>query len=204
MEYYVKLFELFAKATGRKITKENYKKMYTRLRSEFIEWLYYYKKMTYEYRMYLQQYYNIDLDNSSVVELGKGNIDSVVREEALMVTPYGYTFTDLYHKDSKLIITDDNVRIDFGICKENTNGINLYITQNPYLYTNSVAELKQLHDLHNENIILGMYGKTYDYDRESKIKLLKQFRRGINSENQEYDLDYYEQRDNYFCTIAKK
>ena len=154
--------------------------------------------------MYLQQYYNIDLDNSSVVELGKGNIDSVVREEALMVTPYGYTFTDLYHKDSKLIITDDNVRIDFGICKENTNGINLYITQNPYLYTNSVAELKQLHDLHNENIILGMYGKTYDYDRESKIKLLKQFRRGINSENQEYDLDYYEQRDNYFCTIAKK
>ena len=203
MEYYIKLFELFAKSTGRKIKKENYAKVYDVLKNEFLEWLYIYKKMTFEYRQYLEQYYNINLDTSEVAELGKCNLDSVVRDDAVMITPYGHSFTDLYHKDSKLIVTEKDIKIDFGYCVENAIGINLYITQNPYLYTNVISDLKKLSDYHKKNIILGMYGKVYDSDRKGKIKILKQFKSGLDNNNQ-FELDYNTSRDNYFCTITRK
>ncbi len=203
MEYYIKLFELFAKSTGRRINKDNYMKMYQLLKGEFLQWLNVYKKITFEYREYLEQYYNINLEDESVAELGKCNLDSVVRDDAVMITPYGHSFTDLYHKDSKLIVTEKDIKIDFGYCVENAIGINLYITQNPYLYTNVMSDLKKISDYHNINIILGMYGKIYDEDKDSKIKILKQFKRGIDKRNQ-FELDYNTSRDNYFCTITRK
>lgn len=204
MKYYEKLFELYAKAIGLKITKENFNKMYNLYEKDFLYWLNRYKDATFEYRLYLTKYFNIDLDSSSVAELGKGNLDSVVRDDALMITPYGYTFTDLYHKNSKLIITKDNIKLDFGICEENTVGIDLYITQNPYLYTSVMSDLKKLNDLYNKNIILGMYGKLDDEDKSSKIKILKQFKRGIDKDNQKFDMDYNEHKNNYFCVITRK
>lgn len=203
MEYYIKLFELFARSVGLKINRKNYKTLYTRYKKDFIDWLNIYKATTFEYRIYLKQYFGIDVDDYFLAELGKGNIDSVVREEAFMITPYGYTFDDTYHKNSSLVI-DDDIKLDFGTFTERANDIRTFITQNPYLNTDVMSKLKKLYEYHNKNIVLGMYGKINDEDRKAKIKILKQFRRNIDPDNQVFELDYNTKEDNYFCAITKK
>lgn len=204
MEYYVKLFELFVKATGRKLNKDNYKKLYTKLRPEFIDWLEEYKYSTSEYRRYLESYFGIDLESFYLAELGKGNIDSIVREDACMITPYGYTFSDTYHKNSSLIINENDLIVDYGDFKESGNGISTYITQNPYLNTYVISELKKIHEIHNKTIVLGMYGKIYDQDIKNKIRILKQFRKSVDTENNGYDYEFNTKGDNYFGVVTKK
>ena len=48
MEYYIKLFELFARSVGLKINRKNYKTLYTRYKKDFIDWLNIYKATTSE------------------------------------------------------------------------------------------------------------------------------------------------------------
>jgi hypothetical protein len=73
-----------------------------RLKPEFIEWLNEYKLTTFEYKEYLTNYFGMDLQSKELAELGKGNIDSVVDGDALLITPYGHTFSDLSHTNSTL------------------------------------------------------------------------------------------------------
>lgn len=204
MEYYVKLFELFTKTVGIKLNRNNYKHVYTKFKQDFIEWLDIYKITTYEYRMYLEKYFGIDLDDRYLAELDKGNIDSIIGDEAYAITPYGYTFPDTYHKSAELIVNEDEIKVNLGDVSERIYDIRTYITQNPYLNEKTISSLKKLHDYHNKRIIFGVYGKLHDIDKNSKIRMLKQFKRSVDSYDQEFDLDYNTKEDNYFFAMTKR
>lgn len=204
MDYYAKLFELFLRTIGVKIDKDNYKKTYTALRNSFIEWLESYKISTLEYKKYVEQYLDIDLGNYYLVELGKGNIDSIVHGDAGSITSYGYTFTEAGYKNSELIFKDNKVFIDYGDYLESAGSVDIFMAQNPYVGSHDLSNLHKIHNLQNREILLGMYGKLTDKDRKSKIKILKQFKKNIDPDNQLYDFEYNTKDNNYYFGVITK
>lgn len=200
MEYYLKLFQLFLKSNGVKMKDSNFDKFkyYERHKAEFIEWLKQYKLCTYEYKKYLENYIGISLDNERLIELGKGNIDSIVGDNSIVVSPYAHTFNDLYRSNSTIVFDDDNVY--FNMNDENIliDRADMIMCNNPYMY-HVMSTLEKLYN-RDYNIMVGVYGKEYDKNKIAKIKILKEFLR--NKDRLEYH--YNTSDDNYFYVLTKK
>lgn len=200
MEYYLKLFQLFLKANGVKIKDSNYDKIkfYERHRNEFIDWLKQYKLCTYEYKKYLEKYLGISLDNEKLIEFGKGNIDSIVGDNSILITPYAHTFADLYRSNSTLVFDNNNVY--FNMNNENylLNKSDTFMCNNPYMY-HIMSTLEKLYNM-DYNIIVGVYGKEYDKNKNAKIKILKQFKKNKDR----LGANYNTKDDNYFYVLTKK
>jgi hypothetical protein len=145
----------------------------------------------------------MDLQSKELAELGKGNIDSVVDGDALMITPYGHTFSDLSHTNSSLDFNGSVLMLNVYGEQYSLTDIHTYMTQNPYLY-GVLSDLIKINNFYNKNIVLGVYGKEYDKNKTAKIKILKEFKRKINNFNENYDMDYNSKGDNYFCAITRK
>ena len=192
MDYFDKLFDLFLKKYGTK-NEENIKEI---LREEFFEWLPSYKQLSDEYRLYLENYLGMNLNNPFLVELDKGYIDTVIGEFSTMISPYAYTSLlenyNLTFDENKRILLVKN-----GIVRDFDCGVNTIISHNPYS-KNTIQNIKKASL--NYDIILGMYGKLNDKDKKNKINKLKL----ISKELTNYEIDYNEKDDNYFCVLNKK
>lgn len=154
---------------------------------EFVEWMHK-RLVSGETFLSLLEEKGICIDNPCYAEVGKGRYDSLVTPyDTTIITPYANSFENFHRAgDGKLIssqfdviggvptlINNDNIipRIEY-IKPSQTQ---FFVTHNPYSSV-SINKWMQLHNNRNYGIIFGVYGKTYDVDKEKKIKQLNKLK----------------------------
>ena len=178
-EYYNHLLKQFVEAKGIKNVDEKSETFI----EDFINW-------SVDRKLTLKNYISIigdtnvfPLYDETTAEVGKGVVDSIGKELGIkLITPYGEKMNNPKN------VIPANLEVLKGIptvvkgCNDNLILLPLnprrfrnFITQNPY----DKGCIKNWNDLHNSgeyNIIIGVYGETSDKDRQSKIKMLKEFK----------------------------
>ena len=188
-EYILNLFNQFHKAVGTS-TKDWTSQQFI---FEFSDWLKEYKKVGKEYSLY-NEYLGIDLTNPFLAEVGKGKYDSIVSEDATIISSYAST---LKKEQSSLILLEDTplIATPRGIVK--TDDIEMFLTHNPYS-EQSIYEWYKIHNKGKQNICVGVYGKIYDKDKSLKIKMLERLSDNLNDDHEK---TYNELGNNYFYNI---
>lgn len=198
--YLNNLIEQFKAATGVKTVDTNSKEFM----KEFREWLSKRQVMGDGY-IALLNYMELYFDTPHCAEIGKGRYDSVVLPyETTIITPYSDGIIRV--NDGEVINSDFNVFVGAPLLTSNEmdfrviqpHQISTYMTQNPYS-SDAIRCWHQLHCNHNNAIILGVYGKTYDKDMETKINQLKKLRAKLFDN---YVEDYALGGDNYWYALA--
>ncbi len=178
--------------------------------SEFTEWIKERQDVSTTY-IELLDYMGLSyFATPSVVEVGKGSVDSIVMPyDTLIITPYSRFLEELNTEDNKRV-TNAYFRVVNGkpfkvIPGEETTLKPIkdsedltFMTQNPYT-PKCVKNWGQLHNNFRNDIIVGVYGNIHDKDTETKIKLLKQFRDRLS---EPYNEEYIIALDRYCYVIA--
>lgn len=200
MEKYLNnLMKQFAQAKGIK----NIDVSSTSFIEEFMYWVKQNRIMSEAYLSFID---SIDVHPSVIdettVEIGKCEFDSIALNTPMsMITPYTIDIPDekilvpgmfmVYNgnpyviHNNKMIVFDDTLTSRF-------------ITQNPY----SNEEIKNWEQLHNvgNNITLGFFGDIHDFDKITKIKLLKELKSKLS--NSEFVENYETSDDLYFYVLS--
>ena len=188
-EYILNLFNQFHKAVGTSVNDWTSQQNIF----EFSDWLREYKEVVKKYSLY-NEYLGIDLANPFLAEVGKGKYDSIVKENAIIISPYA---TTLKKEQSSLIVLENTplIATQRGIVK--SEGIEMFLTHNPY-NEQSINDWYKIHNSQNHDICIGVYGKIYDKNKNEKIKMLEIL---LSNFNDEYEENYDELDDNYFYNI---
>ncbi len=176
--YLLKLLRQFHEADGiTSLIKIDY---------SFISWLTEYQKILFKLKEYYD-YLGLSIDEWNSYELNKGPLDSIILDKNKCISMY-------YDNKSELIILDNiPYQISEKIVK-NLNLSDLFYTYNPY----SIEEIELIKKLSvvNKFIAISVAGKTFDKNKQLKIKQLNdQFI------NYEINHNYEELNDNYFYTL---
>ena len=193
--YLEKLMKQFTKANGLNSIDMNSLEFL----NEFKEWVTRQRVVSRDYKDLLN-YMQIPL--SKIAEVGKGEFDSLaLNNNLLMITPYA---EELALENDKIINADFMVTVEkpllIGPDKEEVildRRINSFMTYNPY----------EEEDIINWELLVGqgypittgVYGKIYDQDKTTKIKLLKNLKNKILQEVQE---EYVTLEDKYLYVIS--
>ena len=193
--YLEKLMKQFTKANGlNKIDMNSLEFL-----NEFKEWVTRQRVVSRDYKDLLN-YMQIPL--AKIAEVGKGEFDSLaLNNNLLMITPYA---EELALENDKIINADFMVTVEkpllIGPDKKEIildRRINSFMTYNPY----------EEEDIINWELLVGqgypittgVYGKIYDQDKTTKIKLLKNLKNKILQEVQE---EYVTLEDKYLYVIS--
>ena len=193
--YLEKLMKQFTKANGLNSIDMNSLEFL----NEFKEWVTRQRVVSRDYKDLLN-YMQIPL--SKIAEVGKGEFDSLaLNNNLLMITPYA---EELALENDKIINADFMVTVEkpllIGPDKKEIildRRINSFMTYNPY----------EEEDIINWELLVGqgypittgVYGKIYDQDKTTKIKLLKNLKNKILQEVQE---EYVTLEDKYLYVIS--
>ena len=200
-EYINNLLEQFKKSRG--ISTNNTKS--NTFLSEFYDWINNQKELGKIYLSFLKSFdVHSEMDEESSIELSKGDFDSLaIHSDIRMITPYAKLMHDkvlgeelIYDCMPKLLCRRSDNQI-FTLDMSNGGRI---LTQNPYASEN-LEDLETLNYIHNmgiANIVFGVYGNLHDHDTESKIELLRRFRRQLNGE---FVSDYATVGDSYYYAV---
>lgn len=154
--------------------------------NEFNEWL---EKQQNNGEIYASFLYSLGLDitDSRNAEINKCSLDSIV-------LPYQTSIISPYIED----IDRENTYNGELIIKGNTpyhhqynSKIFRFITQNPYynFKRRDYIDFKNLHEYTKYDIAIGVFGNIYDKDRDSKIKMLEEFKKFLTVDYiSEYDI----------------
>lgn len=175
-------------------------------KQEFVMWIDEMNNLSEGY-IQLLNLMGIPYDNSEMVEIGKGKYDSVVLNNGstILLTPYitekvnnpicNYEFTV---SDKKPAVVKDG--------KSRILSIQNIMTHNPYTEAD-IYNWEQLHNNDSCQVTIGIYGKNNDKDKNSKIKLLEQFKKelyiGFNEDNYEANGNYYYSITSHGKTLKK-
>ena len=196
-EYLYYLAMQYEKATGVKC-KDLISVVYSK---EFIDWLRKRRKMGEKYSNMLQEIGLLDLDDPYTVEVGKGFLDTLVKESSnAIITPYPKGFDIRIGK----IIISPGFKVNYGVptsvaCDDVTeknitsNHQLTFMTQNPYTSAH-IKNWEQLHNSGNSEIIVGVFGDIHDEDKEEKARQLEVLERkmqGSLAKMKETDGDTY-------------
>lgn len=175
---------------------------------EFSNWLKEQKEIGDKYISFIS---NFGLFNNSVrcAEVNKGIEDSVT-------LPYNTRLLSPYIDINKISEPSRVINANFFVYKNyNTpiistkevkmevipsDKIKTYMTQNPY-DSNMLNDWSCLHNSKRNNIVVGVYGKEYDKDKNEKKDMLLRFRKQLNNDFREIE---YVLNDDYFCVIGSK
>lgn len=155
----------------------------------FIEWLVNDQENSKLYKLLLKDM-QIEYDNPSIAEVGKGSLDSITIDnisKSTIITPYLESFTPLNGTDrksvnyNKMLANKNIIPINFSSILAMDN-ISRFFTQNPTL--EEIALFTKLHQ-QNSDITIGIYGNIKDYDLESKSILMDQIRKSLLSDYEE-------------------
>ena len=199
-EYLKNLILQFAQATG----VENVDIHSESFINEFTSWIFERKKIVPNYQEFITYLSKNPCIGASSVEIGKGEFDSIaIDSEVSIITPYteGVKKTKgslikgnfLVVEEMPLIEVEEKGKIEVY----SVNDVYRFITQNPY----TQKELVNWENLHNSGrcITVGVYGKVYDKDIESKIKLMEELKSKLFSG---YVSEYNTERDNYMYVVS--
>ena len=194
-EHFNLLIEQFKRAKGIKIVNTKSK--------EFIEsfqyWLKEQERAKKDYLKLLKSL-GVDYDKETSIEVGKGNEDSVFLPfKTTIVSPYmdestdreGLTLSnDTKVSGSELAILEDGIYKSIPV----SNG-RIYLTQNVY----HEGFLTNWHFLaRNDQVVVGVFGKTTDRDMMEKIKSVKSF----SSKLTDFVYNYGDMYDTYCYAVA--
>ena len=123
----------------------------------------------------------ININDKTVVEIGKGKLDTISKDKTTIITPY----TEGFKKDNRTVLTseikvckyipkllDIDGRASIDISSLN---IKTFITQNPYDGL-STSNFGQLANNENYDVIIGVYGDTSDRNYMKKVEELKRLK----------------------------
>ena len=169
-------------------------------KSELDDWMKKRKSIGNNYKEILD-YMDLDYDYPTTVEIGKGFIDSVVlgNGKTTIITPY----TNRMDKRKGNTIIKGTIK---SVSKYNRNKsiakempwFNNFMTQNPYINQDTEAFIL-MHESYLYDIILGVYGSTFDKDKKQKINQLKKIKENLE---RNYKEEYIRLNDSYFYVIA--
>lgn len=200
------LIEQFKQANGIKRSDEKSQLFI----SEFTEWIKERQDISTTY-IELLDYMGLSyFATPSVVEVGKGSVDSIVMPyDTLIITPYSRFLEELNTENNKRVTnayfkvvngkpfkvfpSDEAILRPIKNCDDLT-----FMTQNPYT-PKCIKNWDQLHNNSINDIIVGVYGNIHEKDAETKIKQLKQFRDRLS---EPFNEDYIIALDRYCYVIA--
>lgn len=196
MEQYIKfLIEQYKNARGYKKVNPNS----VEFKNDFKNWLKKNKDNGINYASLLFSL-GIDFTTKKSVEIDKGNLDSIV-------LPYDTTIISPYIRNdmNRQNVFDNKLVIKGYYPMRKEFDINFYrlMTQNPYsdFETKDYIKWKNIHEYTDYDIVLGVYGNLYDFDKEDKIRKLEIFK---NYLTQEFIESYDIVNDTYYYLIASK
>lgn len=196
-EYLYYLAVQYEKATGVKC-KDLISVVYSK---EFSDWLRKRRGMSEKYSKMLQEIGLLDLGDPYTVEVGKGCLDTLVKESSnAIITPYPKGFDIRIGK----IIISPGFKVNYGVptlvANDDVTEISLtsnhqltFMTQNPYTSTH-IKNWEQLYNSGNSEIIVGVFGDIHDKDKAEKIRQLEMIERktqGSLAKMEETDGDTY-------------
>ena len=202
--YLIHLFNQFKMATGLQNVDIQNDIYAGNLRHEFSKWLNERENISKGYQGLLN-YMDFDYENHMTAEVGKGIQDSIVLKNrcTTIITPYTYGMKE-YSKNKiikgSLKIVDSDIEKEDIFTNEKTSYIDSFMTQNPY-HINCIEGWDILHNSSKGGIILGVYGKLDDKDREQKLTILRDFRDLLYNN---YKEEYIKFNGEYYYIIGTK
>ena len=133
-----------------------------------------------QYNRFLR-FLGINITTRNTAELDKGDYDSIIKDyDTLAITPF------------PIDIDYDRI-IDMKDAK-----VQRYITQNP-LYKEDIKEMISLYNNDENDILIGMYGKTYDNDSHKKMRQIVTLSKKIK--DYQYKTSLFKDNNNYFIVL---
>lgn len=146
----------------------------------------------------------ININDKTVVEIGKGKLDTISKDKTTIITLY----TEGFKKDDRTVLTseikvckyipkllDIDGRASIDISSLN---IKTFITQNPYDGL-STSNFGQLANNENYDVIIGVYGDTSDRNYMKKVEELKRLKSRLTQFKEKFE----KQDGAYFYTLIK-
>lgn len=195
-EYLRLLFKQYCEALGSKYQNVS-------LDNQFVDWILERKKIGEQYYSQLKELdLNSKIEEYNTIEVNKGKYDSVVdKTDMTIITPY----TDNFNRDGKILT--GNFEINYSIPTFVTQNAIFNIsllkdfrimTHNPYHIFDIDGWEKLPNQGYNE-ILIGVFGKTYDKDYNDKIKHLQHIEQLIRSNTL---MDFFTINDSYIGYVA--
>lgn len=184
------LFKQFCDAKGLDVTNAN--KMYS---DDFVDWVVQNKFLLGNYMDYLHAL-GFDYLADDIVEVGKGQYDSISQHGISLVSPFAETTGRI---NSRLFV-DKGIPL---ILQQNEIVIpreHIILTHNPY-FESEILRWYSIHNFGENNISIGMFGKLEDEDTSRKVRLLEQLSKQMTDD---YSFDYDTSDGNYFCSLNSK
>ncbi len=202
-EYLNNLIKQYSMAEG--ITKIDTQSR--KFNNEFFDWINSRQSIAKKYVHFLDNM-GLNFKEENCAEIGKGEFDTIVKPfNTTLITPA----IIMEAIDSNRIINGNmNVYEATPFLVRHVNGetqlkeissdiIDTYMTQNPFTLK-KISGWENLHNSRKYDIIVGIYGSTYDKDIKTKIKELKALRDKLSYED--FKEDYVISNDNYFYVIG--
>lgn len=188
--YILLLYKQFCDSLGKKFNKVNIFED-----NDFISWIINMQKVSKEYISFLS-YIGVVNRQNILAEINKGKYDSLALNNLLIVSQFAKTMN---FNDSRLFVGNNIPIIESNSTLYNASNVDFFITHNPYS-TYYFSNLNQIHLL-GYNICFGMFGKIYDSDKMTKLRVLKQFADGLDNQ---YKIYYDTNNDCYFECIKSQ
>ena len=189
-KYLLCLFKQYCDARGLDIN--NMDNMYS---NEFVDWIVQNKSLLGIYINYLNEL-GFDYPTDDVVEIGKGEYDSISHHGANVISSFAGTLG----KNNSRLFVDRGIPL---ILKQNGIVIpkeHIILTHNPY-FESEILGWYSIHNFGEKNISVGMFGKLDDEDTSKKVRLLEQLSKQMTDD---YSFDYDTSDGNYFCSLNSK
>ena len=188
--YLLCLFKQYCDARGLDINNMN--NMYS---NDFVDWIVQNRSLLSTYMDYLNAL-GFDYPVDDVVEVGKGQYDSISRNGVNLISIFAGTVGQL---NSRLFV-DKGMPLVLRQSRIITPREHIILTHNPY-FESEILSWYLIHNMGDKNIIVGMFGKLSDEDTKVKVELLKQLSKKMTDD---YSFDYDTNNGNYFCSLNSK
>ena len=188
--YLLCLFKQYCDARGLDINNMN--NMYS---NDFVDWIVQNRSLLNTYMDYLNVL-GFDYPVDDVVEVGKGQYDSISRHGVNLISIFAGTVGQL---NSRLFV-DRGMPLVLRQSRIMTPREHIILTHNPY-FESEILSWYLIHNMGDKNISVGMFGKLSDEDTKDKVELLKQLSKKMTDD---YSFDYDTDNGNYFCSLNSK
>ena len=137
-----------------------------------------------KYYEFLKETGYLPSDHKQIVEIGKSSLDSLtIVDDFSVITPYtlgiestGSSIIKAEFKvlKSKPFMVQKDVKRSMQVSSVSSK-VKTFMTQNPYSFK-KMDHWEELPNIGKRDILVGVYGKTYDKDREQKIRQLEELK----------------------------
>ena len=186
---------------------KNVNKYLNDYQKDLIKFIFERKEIGEDYVAFLEEL-GLDIKGRETAEIGKTKFDSIVSTfDTTVITPYHYELVkerllnyNFFPNKKNCQLIKYNYDLNCTEIKIVPSYIKKIITQNPYNKLNLIG----YEHLYNENlydVIVGVYGHIHDNDKAYKLKMLKELKDKIKTND--FNLEYDCFNNYYFAALYK-